>query len=77
MDPKHISPPSGPKCKPVEQSYAHATSIDNKQKVEDDPRTLENFVTDDLGSAVATGSTARSNECAKLELSGVWEPPNS
>ena len=54
MDPKPNSPPSGPKCKPVEQSYAHATSIDNKQKVEDDPRTLENFVTDDLGSAVAT-----------------------
>nr|POF08596.1 hypothetical protein CFP56_53082 [Quercus suber]POF08598.1 hypothetical protein CFP56_53084 [Quercus suber] len=49
MDPKHNSPSAGPKRKSVEQSHAHATSIDKKQKLEDDPRTLKNFETDNLG----------------------------
>ena len=54
MNPNNNSPSVGPKCKPVEQSYAHATSIDKKQKLEDDPCTLKNFEIDNLGSVVAT-----------------------
>ena len=37
----------------MEQSHAHAMSIEKKPKLEDDPRTVKTFETDNLGSAVA------------------------
>ena len=71
IDPKHNLPSVGPKRKPVEQSHAHATSIDKKQKLKDEASTLKNFETDNLGWQWLLGSTAGSNEYIKLELSDL------
>lgn len=47
------SPPVGPKRKPESQYHSHATSIDKKQKLDEDTCTLGKIMAENLGSAVA------------------------
>ena len=69
----------GPKCKCDKIETQSAIFIDKKQKrLDEETKALGKLMADNLGSGWLLCSTvSRNNEYFKLELSGVWESPNS